>query len=460
MAYVPGFSTDVFLSYAHGDDPGWIIAFEQELAQRVRERLGHEIHVWRDARKLRVGHDWQREIGAAISSTAAFLAILSPSFRTSTECHNELTRFLPTGKIEDAMVGELCRVLKIVKIPYEHDDHDRFFRGLQHIKFFRRIDGPEEYVEFTDREFGQAIRETAASVVALLRTMCRQLQMVFVAAPADDLLDAWHKIRAQLRDDRYDVRPEGPHTVGFEDKVLLRDIEKAVVTVHLIGAAYDPRCERQLRLASEAGRRMLVWFAKETETRQRVDPRQWALIESIREMRDPTTRVDWFTGTVQEMIGQIQSSLRPKPVEPGSDVLQGTSVYLLHDATTPSDAAFALTLRADLRKQEHLNVVFPPPVLASSMDYRQRHLAQLQNCDGVLLYWNAAPETWFEQYVPDVLYQGRKARARTKAFLLDDPSRVGDQLIPVIRKSSDFCLTDLEPFLAPLRSDRASHVGV
>jgi hypothetical protein len=463
MVYVPGFNADIFLSYAHGDDPMWIRAFEQALAKAVRERLGHDIRVWQDTKQLRVGLDWQEEIDAAIANTAAFLVVLSPSYMTSDWCSRELTRFLgQDGSLDAVKVGNLCRLLKIVKIPWENDDHEAFLPRQQHVKFFQKTNGPEEYTEFAYASDGfvRALQEIAASIAALLRTMRRRLHKVYVASPADDVVDAWQRVRAQLGDDQYDVRPEGRLNAGYDDKVLLRDIESAVLTVHLLGPAYDAFSARQLLLAAEARRRRLIWFARGTDTPETVDSRQWRLLQSIREMRDASTGVDWFSGTVQEMIVQVQSALRPKAAETAAEMSPGTSIYLLHDPTTRKDAEFAEALRVDLRQHEKLNVVFPPPVLASTSDYRERHRWQLQNCDGVLLYWNAAPDTWFDQCVPDVVYPGRKARIRAKALLLDDPSRIGDQPVPVFHRSTDFSLTHLEPFLARLRSAATAHVTI
>jgi hypothetical protein len=49
MAFVPGFTSDVFLSYAHGDnesllpeDPGWVSCFDQALRVGLQEILGVE----------------------------------------------------------------------------------------------------------------------------------------------------------------------------------------------------------------------------------------------------------------------------------------------------------------------------------------------------------------------------------------------------------------------------------
>jgi TIR domain-containing protein len=455
MAYVPGYSNDIFLSYAHGDDPAWFQAFEQALARAVRGRLGHDVDLWRDLKHLRVGQDWESEIAEAIATTAAFVAVLSPSYQTSNWCSRELSTFLgPGGSLDGIKMGEFHRLLKVVKIPWEGNDHESFFPRLQHVPFFRKVDDPREYIEFplASDAFDGSLQELAAAVTALLRVMRRRLQKVFVAAPAEDVSDAWNRVRKQLLDDRYDVRPDGVLNAGYDDKVILREVENAVLTVHLLGAAYDAFAERQFRLAAEAGRRQLIWFSKGTEREDQVDAKQWRLLESIRKKEGLQTGFDWFLGTIQEMIAQVQVALRPKKAEAAAEPGAGTRVYLLHDPTTRVDAEFAAGLQAQLREKEKLDVVFPPAGLCTATDYRERHRQQLQSSDGVLLYWNAAPETWFEQYIPDVLYQGRKARTRSKAFLLDDPSQMDQQSVPVIRRSPDFRLSDLEPFLQPLRA--------
>ena len=200
--------------------------------------------------------------------------------------------FLGPGRTPDAVkVGDLCRLLKVVKIPWENNDHEAFFPRLQHVSFFRKIEGPQEYVEYppSSDAFLSSLQEAAAAIAALLRTMRRRLQMVFVASPADDVFDAWNRVRNQLNDDRYDVRPDGILNVGYDDKVILRDIENAVLTVHLLGPAYDAFAERQLRLAADAGRRQLIWFSKGTDRPDEVDPKQWKLLESIRRREGSAT---------------------------------------------------------------------------------------------------------------------------------------------------------------------------
>ncbi len=57
MAYVGSYTHDVFISYAHNDDPDWMEAFEESLRQELSDRLGRSVDFWQDARKLGLGDD-------------------------------------------------------------------------------------------------------------------------------------------------------------------------------------------------------------------------------------------------------------------------------------------------------------------------------------------------------------------------------------------------------------------
>src|SRR5215472_11262090 len=121
MPYVPGLKSDVFVSYAHADDPAWVSAFERTLEQRLKERLGPAVELWKDTKKLRFGQDWQDEIEQGIANTASFLAILSPSYRSSPWCTRERKKFMSLFPcFEQMKAGRSYRLLKIVKTPWEN----------------------------------------------------------------------------------------------------------------------------------------------------------------------------------------------------------------------------------------------------------------------------------------------------------------------------------------------------
>jgi hypothetical protein len=100
MAYVPGFDYDLFFSYAQDDSADWIRALEQSLSQDLIDRLGPDVTLWRDERNIRFGQNWVAEIEDGVKRSAAFLAIVSPSYRHSDWCARERKIFLDHSKAE------------------------------------------------------------------------------------------------------------------------------------------------------------------------------------------------------------------------------------------------------------------------------------------------------------------------------------------------------------------------
>ncbi len=97
MAFVPGFEHDIFLSYAHvnnpgGEDGGWVKRFHQALQQELIQLTGKQLDLWRD-RRLARNNDFDKTIKAAVESSALFLAINSHAYRQSPYCQDEIKWF-------------------------------------------------------------------------------------------------------------------------------------------------------------------------------------------------------------------------------------------------------------------------------------------------------------------------------------------------------------------------------
>ena len=107
MAYVPGFSNDIFISYSHFDDqavdgPGWVSDFHRRLAIEVEEELGAKVQIWRDKR-ITGATDFTKDLDKQVRGSAMMLAILSPGYVNSRWCDWELTGF--TGSANRRSVG-------------------------------------------------------------------------------------------------------------------------------------------------------------------------------------------------------------------------------------------------------------------------------------------------------------------------------------------------------------------
>lgn len=467
MAYVPGLEHDLFVSYAHADDVAWVRALEEGLRERVRQRLGHDVSIWQDAKSLRFGQSWPDEIATALTRTAALVAILTPSYSASVWCKRERDQFLdqfPEGR--GLSVGSIHRLLKIVKTPWDNDEHLHFFEALQHIDFYRKADRVAlEFWPGTD-DFRLKLAEAAESIAALLRGMRRQREKVYVASPAEDSFEHWEALQAELRKQGFNAQPEGPRDSAFADPLIREEMQGAVLSVHLLGTTFDAFAAHQITLAAELGIPTLFWATK--EARAQADQDQQKLLAALGRGRGPggaalPAGFQNLDGNPRSMIQEVLAALKPRPRETAPSAAGLPRVYLLCDPTSAEDAAFARALRSGIIDQEGaIEVDLSEADLASPTAVRQRHTDLLRGCDGLLLYREAAPAEWFLNQLPSLIYGERLLKRppiRSKAVLVDDPTQLAGQpdSITVIPRTPNFSVHDLEPFLAPLRATPRPH---
>lgn len=463
MGYVTDCRNDVFLSYAHQDDLTWIAAFESALYEQLTQRLGQKPSVWLDQNKLRVGQNWVEEIEEAIASTAAFIAVLSPSYQLSEWCGKERNFFVQKlGGVEGMRVetaqGKMYRFLKVIRLPWEKNAHLEFFREAQNYDFFVR-DAKREFDEVLSvgsPKFGESIQFFAFVVADLLRAQRRKSEAIFVASASEDVDSDRAALSKELRDQGYDVSAE-PVDDFYADEMIERALERAVMSIHLIGAGYREVVNRQIDIARKVNKRMVFWISPQALSSAR--DRQAELLKRIRTAQDMPP--DFWTlenGTAREKIAKVLNLLKPTsvPASAGRSAEAAPWMYLMCDPSTREDWEFAERLQSDIRSEERIDVALPETRLESARAIREAHERLLRECDGVLLYRHAAPTEWLWEYVPDVLFAERKFSRerplRAKGFLLDQAQLLeGAPNVPVYSRGEHFTLDVIDPFLQSLR---------
>ena len=129
-------------------------AFERSLRQDLADRLGAQASLWQDVGNIRLGQDWKRGIEEAVTGSAVFLALVSPSYQTSEWCAKECKHFFGQfPSLEDIKVatkgGDSYRFLKIYKLPWPNDAHLGFCSDAHYVDFFQ-CDENDEMVPGTD----------------------------------------------------------------------------------------------------------------------------------------------------------------------------------------------------------------------------------------------------------------------------------------------------------------------
>ena len=463
MPYVPGFGSDIFVSYA-SEDSTWVAEFQHKLDEAMVE-LGLEAEVWRDKQNIRFGQNWKEEMFKAVEQSALFLAILSPNYRQSDYCNDESDYFQELReKSNDMKVGlqNLHRYLKIIKQPWPNGAHRGLLPELQDIEFFKpddqaKIDLP---LAFSSKEFETRIRLAASGIDATLKAMRRLRELVYVASPADDVAAEWKEIRAELGQQGYVVGPAGKLNRGLSADFIKDEFKGAVLTIHLLGSAYHPLAERQLDLCAESGQKMAVWIRKGAD--ENAEPEQRKLLAAVRNFEKipkGTPLIEGATGRapLTDLL-ELLKAKRSDTHAADARTAGKRMVYLICDPTVDEDRNFALQLERSMEDREKLEVVLPQRDATSAYE---RHRQALRDCDGVLLFREKAPEPWFFQYLSDVARAERLLKRPpllSKAILADEndlTDLAAPTSVKLIGRANPFTLDSLEPFLAPLRAGNA-----
>ena len=461
-AFVPGLANDLFVSYAHDDDATWVRALCDNLASEVSRRLGVPIALWRDTNRLRAGLNWQAEIQAGIEQSAAFVAIVSPNYQNSEWCALERQAFLAQLGDQQYTSG---RFFKAVKTPWPEDRHQLFLEAIQDVDFYKTVEGTATEFKRGTREFTRAVTKLADGVEPLLRRMRRASQRVHVAWPATECVGVWREVTAELRAKGFDVQPTGPRDPSFHERLLRDDMDRAALSVHLLGTRYDAFTRRVAILAADGEYPMAFWIADTSDTA--IDKDQRGFLESIRAGLRPENESRelppgwWLMGDVniRRFIAAVIAKLRPLPPGPDDGSDDVSKVYIVHDSTTVEDAKVALHLKEQIREREKkMEVFLSSTELSTPSEARLRHEQLLRSCDGLLLFRNAAPDGWWNELAPDLnLVRRRFPRQqpiKSQAFLVPEPPRwTVDPDVRVIPYLPSFTFESLEPFLSPLRTD-------
>jgi hypothetical protein len=457
MAYIPGLNHDLFVSYAR-QDVEWVTALQEQLSERLIDRLGCDADVWQDINKLRTGQDFSSELEKAVRASAALIAVLSRNYQGSRYCEKELDAFLKeaekTGGLE---TGGYRRVLKVIKLPWRDDAHEGFLRPYQHVEFFDRDPKTGKVREFkqTSERFRNAADTLSYHIEQLFDAILRGMVKVFVARVPDDAADERESVIREIRASGYafSPHPTGAIPKALDDATVRRYIKESSVTVHLLGASGGSDVRRQIDLALEAEKKMIFYVLRGHESAT-ADQKQ--LIEEIRrnEWKLPHGRWALLESRSADVLKQTLIELlappRPSPATPESL----SRVYLLCDPNTPEDAGFARQVQTEIQNQERISVELPAAA-ADSYSPVAQHERLLRECDGLLLYHDKAPPKWVKRNFADLLTAEDLPRPRplkSKAELVAAPVIRDPSLeLTVIQLGDKFRVNQLEPFLAPLR---------
>ncbi len=179
MAFVPGFEHDIFISYAHVNNPGGEDGAEGRVARLQRlleDRLGEltkkaDLKIWRDTRLAR-NEVFDETIRREVERSALFLAIHSTAYQQSDYCQQEVEWFDRRTRADGhgLSVNSLHRVFNLLLSDIHHTQWPPAFQGATKFDFFVKAEGDPIALP-AEPDSPQFKREFDT----LLRNLCRTL---------------------------------------------------------------------------------------------------------------------------------------------------------------------------------------------------------------------------------------------------------------------------------------------
>ena len=442
--YVPGFSWDVFISYAHlADQRGWVTRFAKELEGRLSSVLDRKARVWFDADWINGGAEIRERIEAGLRASAVLVPVISPAYVRSTFCSDdELGSFLPERR---------SRIVPISKLPLEEGTYSPLPKDMKCLRCFQETETGCDQFDAGDARFQQVVREASQTILQILRQMRKSRQRIYISQPAPSIDDALlNRRRTNLVDELhgqgYRVLPEQVITRFTTDDQIRSWQEQCDVVVLLLHDKPDGITHKQVGVARELGKPCIVAITDLDKVAPTIATGEPAVL-----LTSPRWRED--------IVELVKKKLLPR-METAAPAPGRRAVYLL---CSPEDYDQSCELRklilADL-EDPTLQVLLPDFSLGHPFKFQRDHEEKLRNCEGVILYWGVAEKNWFDSQDQEVLPRAiswtRKRKYAAEAKYLSAPASEEKQHVQakrgelVIRQFDRPDVGELRPFLTSI----------
>lgn len=457
MTYLPGFKSDVFISYPHRSNwDDWVSDFHSRLESKLREILSKMVVVWRDT-QLRSTHVFDEEIKKHLRTSGVFVAIAAPIREDSEWCALELEEF--RNATEDKLgfhLLNLCRAVVVAKIPSKNKEHLQIVPKGLCVEFFEG-----EYLDFRElskdsEEYNSRISRLAQDIAAVLQEIKRRLT-VYLISSCKDARRHWKKLCWELSDRGYVIQPGSwEESLGNEEQ-LNRCLEESCLSVNVLSGNYNELIERQLELASKLDIPRIVWAPAGTnfQDKQR---------EFLENLRQEPRGADLLDGkSLDDAIYFLLRRLNlPDKFAPSPEHQPKAIIYL---ACSQEDHPLIVAEENNAaRIRDYLyRMGFEVDTPATGKKIPLKRLRadtekKLAICNGVILYWGQAEHYWVEE-MRNLLRKALGKRGaidfRSKLIYISDPeakpkTRYQTHEALLVRQFGNFNQDELMPFLEPL----------
>lgn len=493
--------SDVLITYSQIDDRplpseklGWISYFQRNLSVRVEQLLGKSAKIINCP--ISSDRNLDDTVVDVVPTAKTLVSIVTPAFSKASECGRIVSRF---SKSAGGTISR-SRLIKILKTPIpNHDlpiDLKDCFDNVQEFAFYKEEDKTGRIRELDERFGGDSRLEYFERVYDVAEAVCRALQLhaapttpsdpsdkqsmvVYLATTTSELSADREILKRELTARGCTVIPEGGlplNAVDLESDVR-KMLQSAFLCIHPIGSMYGVIPEGadesivaiQYRLACQSKCEQMIWIPKDREIR---DHRQEKWIDQITNDPNQDDRIeiiqDRLSAAKEVMVKKLEDQTRKKSSQKTTKTLGHDSpprLYLICDSVD-EDATRDLE---DYLYSLGIEVLLPA-FDADEEETQESHIANLRDCDGVIVYYGNSGRHWVDSNVRDLFkaigYRDGIAIDVSVVYMAEPfdkrKERYRSLSVDVVKQSDVKDFSELSPFVERLKqaaSSRGASVG-
>lgn len=458
---MPGFSTDIFISYCHVDNHQidtkgtlWVENFHHDLQGLVNTCVGRNVVIWRD-RRLSGSTVFTDEIAQQLRNSAILVTIESPGYLESDWCTREREIFVEAASSKGGLdINNHRRIIRASKVPVRTADLPEVLKPTIGFPLYSIDEQSGRAIDFlfdprpeAEKLYRRALSLLAQSIADLLKQMREGVSLssgadksqsrmtVYLAETTSDLERERTAIRLELEARGCVVVPRQPLPREIESctAAVRKDLERADLSIHLLGTRYGlipegvskSLIELQTDLAattSHAGARHLVWIPRGLET---IEVPQRSFLDRVRTGQSASAGFELLETSAAEfktfLISMVERAASP-PAKMDDALVEQQElphIYLVRDREDRESVAalskylfnqgFEVLTQADEGEEAEL---------------RQNHQENLKIADAVMIWWGHTTKIWLDYMMRDLDKArglGRKTPFRATAVFLGAP---------------------------------------
>jgi hypothetical protein len=352
MAYVPGCTHDIFISYASENNrDGWVDQFHSALANELTDLLGRKFvpkeSIYFDKRALEIAQDFTRELSTAAAQSAILLPVLSPSYLTSDWCDRERIAFfeqLPHGATPAACLAPIeIRPFKPVGLT-------ALYANAQYLSFIDPADH-QSPLPAGSAQWTAQLKVLAKQLAGALQKLRFHCKPVYVGAASASVLSVCARANCiqELESRFFRTAPESLQ--AFDDPTAI--LQQSALAVHFLGGSGEAALKAIQTSAEICPGPTILYqpFGEELTPTENL-----FLLEFEKQLQPGAANYQRLAGkNDQELIALIDDQLtRAAPAASAAN----TQLHLALICDDP-DLAGVRQLKTDLLARRTINVDFP-----------------------------------------------------------------------------------------------------